>query len=141
MRRDLLEEREAGAELGYVSEMGARNPDELTCGSLDDLRSFPLAARREAGHPSDQVQRGLDPDDWKPMPAVGPGVKRTRSNMMQAEAARQLSRRPFSRSPNQTRPMYPRGAGLQHSHSQEERYTGQLRAPGDLPDHPFAPAD
>jgi phage-related protein len=24
------------------------------------------------------VQRGLDPDDWKPMPAVGPGVREVR---------------------------------------------------------------
>jgi phage-related protein len=24
------------------------------------------------------VQRGLEPDDWKPMPAVGPGVREVR---------------------------------------------------------------
>jgi len=43
-----------------------------------DLRSFPLAARRESGHQLDQVQRGQEPDDWKPMPTVGRGVKEIR---------------------------------------------------------------
>ena len=33
--------------------------------SLDELRAFPDAARREAGHQLDRVQRGLEPDDWK----------------------------------------------------------------------------
>ena len=46
--------------------------------SLDDLRAFPPEARREAGHQLDQVQRGLEPDDWKPMPSVGPGVREVR---------------------------------------------------------------
>ncbi len=46
--------------------------------SLDDLRAFPETARREAGHQLDQVQRGLEPDDWKPMPSVGPGVRELR---------------------------------------------------------------
>ncbi len=46
--------------------------------SLDVLRSFPAAARREAGHQLDQVQRGLEPDDWKPMTTVGPGVREIR---------------------------------------------------------------
>lgn len=46
--------------------------------SLDDLRAFPEAARREAGYQLDRVQRGLDPDDWKPMPSVGSGVREVR---------------------------------------------------------------
>jgi phage-related protein len=46
--------------------------------ALDDLRAFPSAARREAGHQLDQVQRGLDADDWKPMTTVGQGVKEIR---------------------------------------------------------------
>ena len=46
--------------------------------ALDDLRAFPLGARREAGHQLDQVQRGQEPDDWKPMPTVGTGVKEIR---------------------------------------------------------------
>lgn len=51
----------------------------IFCGNaLDDLRSFPCMARREAGHQLDQVQNGLEPDDWKPMKTIGPGVKEIR---------------------------------------------------------------
>ncbi|MHA7835404.1 MAG: type II toxin-antitoxin system RelE/ParE family toxin [Algiphilus sp.] len=46
--------------------------------SLADLRTFPADARRAAGHQLDQVQRGDDPDDWKPMKTVGPGVREIR---------------------------------------------------------------
>jgi phage-related protein len=49
------------------------------CGSaLDDLREFPLSARRDAGHQLDQVQRGRNPDDWKPVNTIGPGVREIR---------------------------------------------------------------
>jgi phage-related protein len=43
--------------------------------SLDALRAFPASARRAAGFQIDRVQRGLDPDDWKPMQTVGVGVR------------------------------------------------------------------
>lgn len=46
--------------------------------ALDDLRAFPAVARREAGHQIDRVQRGRDPDDWRPMSTVGPGVRAIR---------------------------------------------------------------
>jgi phage-related protein len=46
--------------------------------SLDDLRTFPDTARREAGHQLDRVQRGLDPDDWKPLARIGPGAREVR---------------------------------------------------------------
>lgn len=46
--------------------------------SLEDLRSFPQPARSEAGYQLDQVQHGLDPDDWKPMGSIGAGVKEIR---------------------------------------------------------------
>ncbi len=46
--------------------------------SLDALRAFPIDTRREAGHQLDQVQRGRNPDDWKPMKAVGKGVREIR---------------------------------------------------------------
>lgn len=45
---------------------------------MEDLRAFPLTARREAGHQLDQVQRGREPDDWKPMNTVCQGVKEIR---------------------------------------------------------------
>ena len=53
-------------------------PVEFRGSSLDDLRTFPLEARREAGHQLDQVQNGQEPDDWKPMASVGQGVKEVR---------------------------------------------------------------
>jgi phage-related protein len=46
--------------------------------ALEDLRAFPAGARRMAGHQLDQVQHGCDPDGWKPMPSVGPGVREIR---------------------------------------------------------------
>jgi phage-related protein len=54
--------------------VGDPKPIAFRATSLDDLRAFPEGARREAGHQLDQVQRGLDPDDWKPMGIVGPGA-------------------------------------------------------------------
>ena len=53
-------------------------PVEFRGTALDDLRAFPLAARREAGHQIDQVQHGQDADDWKPLNTVGQGVKEIR---------------------------------------------------------------
>lgn len=46
--------------------------------SLADLRSFPIGARREAGYQIDRVQKGEDPHDWKPMNAIGAGVREIR---------------------------------------------------------------
>ena len=51
---------------------------EFRGSSLDDLRSFPLSAKRDAGHQLNQVQNGQEPDDWKPMNTVGQGVKEIR---------------------------------------------------------------
>ena len=46
--------------------------------SLAGLRAFPDRARRHAGFQLDRVQRGLEPDDWKPMSSIGPGVREIR---------------------------------------------------------------
>jgi phage-related protein len=46
--------------------------------SRRDLRAFPALARRLAGFQLRRVQQGLDPDDWKPMRMVGPGVREIR---------------------------------------------------------------
>jgi phage-related protein len=46
--------------------------------SKEDLRDFPGEARREVGYQLEHVQEGMDPDDWKPMPAVGAGVREIR---------------------------------------------------------------
>jgi phage-related protein len=45
---------------------------------LEDLSLFPPVARRKAGFQLFQVQEGDDPEDWKPMTDVGPGVREIR---------------------------------------------------------------
>jgi phage-related protein len=51
---------------------------EFRGSALTDLRRFPATVRREAGYQLYQVQEGSDPDDWKPMSTVGPGVREIR---------------------------------------------------------------
>jgi phage-related protein len=46
--------------------------------SLVRIRGFPEGTRRQAGYQVDRVQRGLDPDDWKPMTSIGQGVREIR---------------------------------------------------------------
>ena len=62
----------------YNPSMTGPKPVAFSGSALDDLRAFPLAAKREAGHQIDLVQNGLEPDDWKPMASVGRGVKEIR---------------------------------------------------------------
>lgn len=46
--------------------------------SLECLRGFPEDARSDAGYQLDKVQRGEQPDDFKPMPSIGRGVEEIR---------------------------------------------------------------
>lgn len=46
--------------------------------SREDLRDLPESARETAGHQLFKVQQGKEPDDWKPMSTVGPGVQEIR---------------------------------------------------------------
>jgi len=46
--------------------------------SLERLREFPEDARNDAGYQLEQVQRGEQPDDFKPMPSIGKGVEEIR---------------------------------------------------------------
>ena len=46
--------------------------------ALTDLRSFPDDARSEAGYALRDVQKGLEPKDWKPMKSIGVGVREIR---------------------------------------------------------------
>ncbi|CAI8690969.1 type II toxin-antitoxin system RelE/ParE family toxin [Burkholderia pyrrocinia] len=62
----------------YNSTILPPKPVVFVGSALDDLRDFPLPARRDAGHQIDQVQRGLAPDDWKPMRTIGVGVREIR---------------------------------------------------------------
>jgi phage-related protein len=55
-----------------------RKPLQFMGSSHSDLKAFPDDARRDAGFNLDFVQRGLDPQDWKPMKSMGAGVKEIR---------------------------------------------------------------
>lgn len=46
--------------------------------SLKCIRDFPDDARHDAGYQLDKVQRGSQPDDFKPMPSIGQGVEEIR---------------------------------------------------------------
>src|SRR6266404_7162677 len=55
-----------------------RKPLHFMGSSHSDLKSFPDEARRDAGFNLDFVQRGFDPENWKPMKTVGVGVNEIR---------------------------------------------------------------
>lgn len=46
--------------------------------SRQRIREFPDDARRLVGHEIERVQIGLDPNDWKPLRPIGPGVRELR---------------------------------------------------------------
>lgn len=46
--------------------------------SREDLRELPETVQETAGFQLFKVQQGKDPDDWKPMTTVGPGVQELR---------------------------------------------------------------
>lgn len=46
--------------------------------SLQQLRDFPENARHDAGYQLELIQRGEQPDDFKPMPTIGRGVEELR---------------------------------------------------------------
>ena len=53
-------------------------PVQFLGDSLQCLRDFPVDARQDAGYQLDKVQRGLQPDDFKPRPTIGKGVEEIR---------------------------------------------------------------
>ena len=46
--------------------------------SLRAVREFPDDARQDAGYQIDQLQKGNQPKDFKPMPSIGAGVEELR---------------------------------------------------------------
>jgi len=52
--------------------------------SREDVRQFPREARRKVGLALRAVQRGQEPIDFKPMPAVGAGVYEIRIHVQDA---------------------------------------------------------
>jgi phage-related protein len=53
-------------------------PLRFVGGAERDFLALPREAIREAGHQLWLVQEGEDPDDWKPMPSIGSGVREIR---------------------------------------------------------------
>jgi hypothetical protein len=56
--------------------IGLCGPVRFLGDSLKCLRDFPQGARHDAGYQLDKVQRGHQPDDFKPMPGIGNGCRR-----------------------------------------------------------------
>lgn len=46
--------------------------------SLDVIRGLPEGARTAIGYQLDRLQRRMQPDDFKPMKTIGPGVEELR---------------------------------------------------------------
>jgi len=46
--------------------------------SLERFRQFPNEARHDCGYQIDLLQRGQQPNDFKPMPSIGKGVEEIR---------------------------------------------------------------
>ena len=61
-----------------ISIMLSMKPVTFLGDSLKRVREFPEDARQDAGYQLDRVQRGMLPDDFKPMPSIGRGVEEIR---------------------------------------------------------------
>jgi len=46
--------------------------------SLKRIREFPADVKQDVGYQLDKLQRGQQPDDFKPMPVVGKGIEEIR---------------------------------------------------------------
>jgi len=58
--------------------MSPLKPISFLGNALSSIRDFPEEAKREVGYQLDRVQRGYDPDSWKPMKTIGAGVREIR---------------------------------------------------------------
>jgi phage-related protein len=72
------EEQERFANIYKILYITFMKPLEFRGGALDDLRGFPVSARREAGYQLDKVQNGHQPTNWKPIGTIGKGVEEIR---------------------------------------------------------------
>lgn len=61
--------------------MNTEKPIEWRDSSLDDLKAFPLEAVKYFGYMLGEVQNGLEPDDFKPMPDLGSGIIELRKRL------------------------------------------------------------
>lgn len=58
--------------------MKPKKPVTWLGSSRADLKAFPRLVMDDVGYQLYLVQCGLEPNDWKPMQAVGPGVQEIR---------------------------------------------------------------
>ena len=61
--------------------------------SRRDIRAFPALVRRLAGFQLRRIQQGLEPDDWKSIQTVGPGVREIRVHIAGAHRVFYLATR------------------------------------------------
>jgi|SRR5687767_180872 len=61
--------------------------------SRRDIRAFPALARRLVGFQFRRIQQGREPDDWKSMQTVGPGVREIRVHIAGAHRVFYLATR------------------------------------------------
>lgn len=45
---------------------------------MEDVKAFPIEARKDIGYQLYRIQEGLEPSDWKPINNVGIGVREIR---------------------------------------------------------------
>jgi len=62
--------------------------------SYDDLLEFSKPAKQNAGFNLDKLQRGHEPQDWKPMTSIGKGVKELRIHCENEYRVIYLAQRP-----------------------------------------------
>jgi phage-related protein len=62
-------------------------PVKFLADSLKCIRDFPSDARQDAGRQLDLVQRGKQPNDFKPMLAIGRVLKKLEYGITQAPFA------------------------------------------------------
>lgn len=62
--------------------------------SYDNLLDFSKSAKQVVGYNLDKLQRGKDPQDWKPMSSIGKGVKELRIHCENEYRVIYLAQRP-----------------------------------------------
>ena len=61
-----------------ITDIMVLKPTTFHGDSLNRIRDFPDDVRRQVGHELYQLQKGEDPNDWKPLSAIGAGVREIR---------------------------------------------------------------
>lgn len=64
--------------LEFKSKGKERQAAVFVADTLDSLRDLSEDARSALGYNIDLLQQGRNPDNWKPVPQIGPGVREIR---------------------------------------------------------------